>query len=98
MTKNSGRGKNSHQPPPNTTSAKQTCADVIKNGAINVQIVLGNGNLGLPTQTTMRGERRGAAGWRLAKRGVEGDRGPKRKGKGGPEEIASGGNKGGKTE
>jgi hypothetical protein len=97
-TKNGGRGKNSHQPQPNTTSTKKTWADVIKNRGINVQIVLGNGNLGLPMQTTMRGERQGGAARRLAKRGVEGERGAMTRGKGGPEEITSGGNKGGKTE
>jgi hypothetical protein len=43
--KNGGRGKNSHQPRPNNTSMKKTWADVVKNGGINVQIVLGNGNL-----------------------------------------------------
>jgi hypothetical protein len=40
-TKNCGRCKTSHQPRPNKTPAKNTWADVIKNGGINVQIVLG---------------------------------------------------------
>jgi hypothetical protein len=68
-------GKNSHQPRPNNTSAKKTWADVIKNGGINVQIVLGNINLGLTTPTKMMGERRGGAAPRLAKKGVHGERG-----------------------
>jgi hypothetical protein len=57
--KNGGRGKNTHQPRPKTPSAKKTWAAVIKSGGINVQIVLGNGNLGLTTPATRRGERRG---------------------------------------
>jgi hypothetical protein len=56
-TKNGAWGKNSHQPQPNTTSGKKTWADVIKNGGINVQILLGNGNLGLTTPMMKRGER-----------------------------------------
>jgi hypothetical protein len=55
-TKNGGRGKNTHQPGTNTPSAKKTWAEVIKSGGINVQIVLGNSNLGLTTLTTRRGE------------------------------------------
>jgi hypothetical protein len=55
-TKNGGRGKNTHQPRTNTPSAKKTWAEVVKSGGINVQIVLGNGNLGLTTPTTRRGE------------------------------------------
>jgi hypothetical protein len=94
-TKNGGWGKNSHQPRPNNASTKKTWADVIKNGGINVQIVLGNGDLGLTTPTKMRGERRGGVAWRLAKRGVDGERGTTGRGKVGPEEITSRGNKGG---
>jgi hypothetical protein len=56
-TKNRGRGKNTHQPRTNTPSAKKTWAEVVKSGGINVQIVLGNGNLGLTTPMTRRGER-----------------------------------------
>jgi hypothetical protein len=56
-TKNGGKGKNTHQPRTNTPSAKKTWSEVIKSGGINVQIVLGNGNLGLTTPTTRRGER-----------------------------------------
>jgi hypothetical protein len=47
--KNGGRGKTTHQPQMNTPSATKTWAEVVKSGGINVQIVLGNGNLGLTT-------------------------------------------------
>jgi hypothetical protein len=93
-TKNGGWGKNSHQLQPTNTSTKKTWADVIKNRGINVQIVLGNGNLGLAPSTKMRGERWGGVAWRLAKRGEEGERGTMGRGKGGLEEIINGGNKG----
>jgi hypothetical protein len=73
--KNGGRGKNSHQPRPNTTSTKKTWADVVKSGGINVQIVLGNGNLGLTPPTKARGERRGGAARRLRRRNEPGERG-----------------------
>jgi hypothetical protein len=95
-TKNGGTGKNTHQPRMHTPSAKKTWAEVVKSGGINVQIVLGNGNLGLTTPTTKRGERQGGAARRLKKRGENGERGATGRGKGGPEEIISGGNKGGK--
>jgi hypothetical protein len=85
ITKNGGRGKNSHQPRHNDTSNKKTWADVVKSGGINVQIVLGNGNLGLTTPTKMRGERRGGAARRLAKRGEDGERGAMGRGKEGLE-------------
>jgi hypothetical protein len=94
-TKNGGRGKNSHQPRPTNTSAKKTWADVIRNGGINVQIVLGNGNLGLTTPTKRRGERRGGAAQRLAKREEDGQRGVKGRGNEGLEEVNRGANKGG---
>jgi hypothetical protein len=55
--KNGGRGKNIHQARTNTPTAKKTWAEVIKSGGINVQIVLGNSNLGLTTPMTRRGER-----------------------------------------
>jgi hypothetical protein len=87
--KNSGQGKNSHQLRPNNTSAQKTWADIVKSGGINVQIVLGNGNLGLTTPMKIRGERRGGAAWRLAKRGEDGERGTMGRGKDGPEEITS---------
>jgi hypothetical protein len=55
--KNGGRGKNTHQPQTNTPSTMKTWGEVVKSGGINVQIVLGNGNLGLTTPMTRRGER-----------------------------------------
>jgi hypothetical protein len=61
-TKNGGRGKNTHQPRMNTPSAKKTWAEVVKSGGINVQIVLGNGNLGLTTPTTRRVDSGGGGG------------------------------------
>jgi hypothetical protein len=79
----------------NTPSAKKTWAEVVKSGGINVQIVLGNGNLGLATLMKMRGERRGRAARRLTKRKEDGERGVKRRGNKGLEVIPSGGNKGG---
>jgi hypothetical protein len=94
-TKNGGTGKNTHQPRTNTPSAKKTWADVIRTGGINVQIVLGNGNLGLTTPMKTRGERRGGAAWRLAKKEADGERGAMGRGKVGLEEITRGGNKGG---
>jgi hypothetical protein len=54
-TKNSAWGKNSHQLRPNNTSTKKIWVDIIKSGGINVQIVLGNGNLGLTILMKMRG-------------------------------------------
>jgi hypothetical protein len=57
IMKTGGRGKNTHQPRINTPSAKRTWAEVIKSGGINVQIMLGNGNLGLTTPMARRGER-----------------------------------------
>jgi hypothetical protein len=74
-TKNGGRGKNTHQPRMNTPSAKKTWAEVIKSGGINVQIVLGNGNLGLATPTARRAERRGGVARRLGKKAGGGERG-----------------------
>jgi hypothetical protein len=94
ITKNGGRGKNLHQPRPTNTSAKKTLADVVRSGGINVQIVLGNGNLGRTTPTKKRGERQGGAARRLTKKEVDGERGAKGRGNDGPEEITHGGNKG----
>jgi hypothetical protein len=71
--KNGGRGKNTHQPRMNTPSAKKTWAEVVKSGGINVQIVLGNGNLRLTAPMTRRGERRGGAARRLGKKAGVGD-------------------------
>jgi hypothetical protein len=90
-TKNGGRGKNTHQPRMNTPSAKKTWAEVVKSGGINVQIVLGNGNLGHTTPTTRRGERRGGAARRLGKKAGAGERGEGGKGMGGPEVTGSDG-------
>jgi hypothetical protein len=81
-TTNAGRGKKTHQPRTNTASAKRTWAEVIKSGAINVQIVLGNGNLGLATPPTKkRGERRGGAARRLGRKEGVGERWEERRGK-----------------
>jgi hypothetical protein len=79
-TKNGGRGKTTLQPRTNTPSAKKTWAEVVKSGGINVQIVLGNGNLGLTTPTTRRGERRGGAAGRPGKKAGAGERGEERRG------------------
>jgi hypothetical protein len=76
--KNGGRGKNTHQPRMNTPSAKKTWAEVIKSGGLNVQIVLGNGNLGPTTPTARRGERRGGAARWLGKKAGGEVRGEKR--------------------
>jgi hypothetical protein len=46
-TTNGGREKTTHQPQTNTPSNKKTWAEVVRSRGINVQIVLGNGNLGL---------------------------------------------------
>jgi hypothetical protein len=77
---------------------KKTWADVIKNGGINVQIVLGNGNLVLTTPMKMRGERPTGAAQRLTKKREDGERGVMGYDKDGLEMIPSGGNKGGKME
>jgi hypothetical protein len=82
--KNGGRGKNTHQPRTNTPSAKKTWAEVVKSGGINIQIVLGNGNLGLTAPTTRRGERRGGAARRLGKKAGVGERGEEGRGAGDP--------------
>jgi hypothetical protein len=67
----------------NTPSAKKTWAEVINSGGINVQIVLGNSNLGLTTPTTRRGERRGGAVRRLGKKAGVGERVEEGRGAGG---------------
>jgi hypothetical protein len=82
--KNGGRGQNAHQPRMNTPSAKKTWAEVVKSGGINVQIVLGNGNLGLTAPTARRGERRGGATQRLGKKAGGGERGEEGRGTGTP--------------
>jgi hypothetical protein len=82
MIKTGGWGKNSHQPRMTDTSAKKTWVEVIKSRGINVQIVLGNGNLGLATPPTRkRGERRGGAVCRLGRRDGVGEGGEERRGK-----------------
>jgi hypothetical protein len=81
----------------------KTWADVIQSGGINVQIVLGNGNVGQATLVRMtgeRGERRGGTTQRLRKRsgvgtGESGERGALGRGNIGPEVILLGGNTGG---
>jgi hypothetical protein len=79
---NGGRGKNTHQPRTNTPSVKKTWAEVVKSGGINIQIVLGNGHLGLTTPPTKnRGERRGGAACRLGRKEGIGERGEERRGK-----------------
>jgi hypothetical protein len=81
-TKTGGRGKNSDQPRTTNTSAKKTWAEVIKSGGINVQIVLGNGNLGLATPPPKkRGERSGGAARRLGRKEGVGERGEEIRGK-----------------
>jgi hypothetical protein len=81
-TKTGGRGKNSHQLRTTNTSAKKTWAEVVKSGGINVQIVLGNGNLGLAKPPTKKwGERRGGAARRLGRKQGVGERGEERRGK-----------------
>jgi hypothetical protein len=94
--------KKNHQPTISNYRDAKTWADVVQSGGINVQIVLGNGNLGQATPVRMtgeRGERRGGTTQRLRKRsgvgrGESGERGVLGWGNVGPEEITSGGNKG----
>jgi hypothetical protein len=97
-TKTGGRGKTTHQPRTNTPSVQKTWAEVVKSGGIDVQIVLGNGNLGLATSPTQkRGERRGGAVRRLGRKEGVGERGEERRGKvgrpgaGGKEASTTGG-------
>jgi hypothetical protein len=80
--KNGGRGKNTHQPQTNTPSTKKTWAEVIKSRGINVQIILGNSNLGLITPMTKRGERQGGVAQRLGKKAGVGERGEQGRGAG----------------
>jgi hypothetical protein len=99
-TKTGRMGKNTHQPPMNTPSAKKTWAEVIKSGGINIQIVLGNGNLRHTTSMARSGERRGGATRRLGKKAGAGERGEEGKGKGEPKVtgVAGGGEKEGEEE
>jgi hypothetical protein len=103
-TKQNGeRVKKNHQPTTSNYCNATTWADVVRSGGINVQIVLRNGNLGQARPVRMTGEsgeRRGGPTRRLTKRsgagrGESGERGAMGRGKGGPEEIINGGNKGG---
>ncbi|KAI5815066.1 hypothetical protein BZA77DRAFT_355746 [Pyronema omphalodes] len=104
-TKNGGRGKNTHQPRQTTPSAKKTWAEDVKSRGINIQIVLGNGNLGLTTPPTRRGERRDGAARRLRKKEGEGERGEEKRGRAGPgvskgkesEDSSGGGERGEKS-
>jgi hypothetical protein len=67
------------QPKLTTPSAKKTWVQVRKSGGINVQIVLGNGNLGLATPPTKkRGEMRGGVARRLGRKEGVGERGEER--------------------
>jgi hypothetical protein len=75
----------------NTPSAKKTWAEVVKSGGINVQIVLGNSNLGLMTPMKRRGERQGGAARRLGKKAGAGERGEEGRGMGGPKVTGSDG-------
>jgi hypothetical protein len=80
--KTSGRGKNTYQLKLTTPSMKKTWAEVIKSGGINIQIVLGNGNLGLAIPLTKkRGDRRGGVAHRLGRKEGEGERGEETWGK-----------------
>jgi hypothetical protein len=67
----------------NTPSTKKTWAEVIKSRGINVQILLGNGNLRLTTLMIRRGERQGGVVWRLGKKAGGGERGEEGRGMGG---------------
>ncbi|KAI5817992.1 hypothetical protein BZA77DRAFT_352218 [Pyronema omphalodes] len=91
--KNGGRGKIIRQPSPTTPSAKWTWAEVVKSQDINVQILLGTGNLGLATPPTRRGERRGGVARRLGRKEGERERVEEKRGRAGP--VVSMGNKSG---
>jgi hypothetical protein len=77
------------------TPPKKIWVDVIKAGGINVQIVLGNSNIGLRVLMQKRGERHGGVVWRLAKRREYGERGVMGRGNVYLEKIISRGNEGG---
>jgi hypothetical protein len=83
-TKQNGESvKKDYQPITKNYCDMKTWDDVVRSGGINVQIVLGNGNLGQATLVRMtgeRGERRGGTTQRLRKRsragtGESGERG-----------------------
>jgi hypothetical protein len=98
--------KKNHQLTTKNYHDTKTWADIVQSGGINVQIVLGNGNLGqaiLVRMTGERRERRGGTTQRLRKRsgvgtGESGERGALGKGNVGPEVILLGGNKGGQID
>jgi hypothetical protein len=106
MKQHGAQGKKPHQPMTKHHREKKTWADVVRSGGINVQIVLGNSNLGQATPvklTGQRGERRGGTigGWRQrggAGRGDRGERGPMGRGNAGPELDTHGGDCGGRME
>jgi hypothetical protein len=106
MKQNGEQVKKHHQPMTKNYRDVKTYADDVRSGGINVQIVLGTGNLGQATPVRMtgeRGERRGGTTQRLRKRsgagtGESGERGALRRGNVGPEVILLGGNKGGKID
>ncbi|KAI5812896.1 hypothetical protein BZA77DRAFT_358718 [Pyronema omphalodes] len=85
-TKTSRRGKSTYQPKPTTTPTKNTWAEVVKSGGINVQIVLGNGHLQLITsRRRARRQRQGGAARKLKEgpsrlRDGEGEKGNKQPG------------------
>jgi hypothetical protein len=95
MKQNGERVNKNHQPMMKNYHDTKTWADVVRSGGINIQIVLGNGNLGQATPVRMtgeRGERRAGTTWRLRKRngagtGESGERGALGRGNVGPEVI-----------
>jgi hypothetical protein len=106
MKQNGEWVKKNHQPMMKNYHDMKAWADVVQSGGINIQILLGNGNLGQATPVRMtgeRGERRWGTTRRLRKRsragiGESGERGALGRGNVGPEVILLGGNKGGKID
>jgi hypothetical protein len=88
----SGQGNNTYQLQINTPSTTKTWEEVIKYGGINIQIILGNSNLGLTELMKARGERQGGAVQRLVKKEGDRERGMGGRGKGGLEKINNRGN------
>jgi hypothetical protein len=56
-----GQGKKAHQPTAKHHHDARTGVDVVRGGGINVQIVLGNGNLGTTQPETGKKDRRDGA-------------------------------------
>jgi hypothetical protein len=82
-----GRGKKAHQPRNNTGNphTAETWADVVRKGGINVQIILGNGNLGTTQpETRKKKERRDRVACQLGRKREGGERGGMQWGTGGP--------------